>query len=210
MKVDAGSGGKFEIPEAGSCACRAIRVVDLGTQENEWKGEVKMQHQVCLTWELAELMEDERPFVVQKIFTASIGDKSNLGKLLNSWRGRPFTDDEKAGFELTNILGVPGLMSVEHHTKTSGDVKPVVGNIIPLPKGMTAPEQYNESFTFEIDEIDDQNKLKQLWGLERFMIEKSEEFKLSDATMPEREEKKESSKTESNAGQGDEDPEAPF
>lgn len=188
MKVTANADNNtdFEIAPEGSTACRAIRVVDLGTQETSWQGEVKMRRQVCITWEVAETMEDGRPFIVQEIYTASIGDKANLGILLNTWRGRGFTDEEKAGFELSNILGAPGLMSIEHKTTKSGKEKARVGSIIPLPKGMEAPEQVNDSFKFDIEDIEDVEQLKKLWGLERFIIQQSEEFKMSNAVMPDR------------------------
>ncbi len=196
MQVTSGdnnSSFENELPPAGSCACRCIRVVDLGTQENDYdKDNIKLQRQVSLTWELAELMESGKPFAISEIYTASINEKANLGKLLTAWRGKPFTDDEKASFELDKLLGVAGLMSVTHKVNKKGDTKEKVGGIIPLPKGMSAPDQVNDPFLFEITDIDEETKLKELWGLERFIIAKSEEFKMSGNAMPEREKKQDS------------------
>lgn len=185
MKLTASEGKDFEVTPAGTMAARCIRVVDLGTQETEWEGVVKLKRQLCISWELAEFMEDGKPFCIQKIFTATIGDKSNLGKLLIAWRGKDFTATERAGFEIENILNVVGLMSVENYTSKKGDIKERVGGIIPMPKGMTDPERVNELFKFDIDEIDQADKLEKLWGLEKFIMAKSEEFKLAGLTMPE-------------------------
>jgi len=179
------SGSDFvrEEPDAGTYAGRCVRVVDLGTQINDYdKDNPKPQRQVRISWEISELMEDDKPFVVADSFTLNIGDKANLGKILMSWRGKPFTDEEKAGFDLSTILGVPGLISVSYGATGWQKIK----SVLQLPKGMTVSDQFNDSFLFDIEEIYDEDKLKALWGLERYAIAKSDEFVESGKVMPEK------------------------
>jgi len=195
VATDSGSSNDFENPEAGTYAGRCIRVVDVGTRDNEWKGEVKKQRQVRITWEISEKMSDGRPFVVADSYTLNIGEKANLGKLLNGWRGKPFTDEEKAGFDLATIIGVPGLVSVSYK-ESKGKQYQNVKSVLQLPKGMTVEDQFNDSFLFDIEDIYDVEKLKKLWGLERWQIERSDEFVEAGLTMPEREKKEEDSEEE--------------
>jgi hypothetical protein len=179
------SGSDFvrEEPDAGTYAGRCVRVVDLGTQINDYdKDDIKSQRQVRISWEISELMESGKPFAVADSFTLNIGDKANLGKILMSWRGRLFTDEEKAGFDLSTILGVPGLISVSYGATGWQKIK----SVLQLPKGMTVTDQFNDSFLFDIEDIYDEDKLKALWGLERYSIAKSDEFVASGKTMPER------------------------
>jgi len=65
---------------------------------------------IVIYWELSErLKEGEfagKRFLVHKEYTKSIGEKSNLRKDLQTWRGAPYTSEEiKQGIELDNILG---------------------------------------------------------------------------------------------------------
>jgi hypothetical protein len=211
MKVteSGGNSKEYALTPVGTFPARCIRVVDLGTHEKEWKGEVKKSRKVMVTWEISELMPEEdggKPWVIQAEYTASISEKAKLGQLLNKWRGKPFTEEEKKGFNLFNLLGVPCMLSVEHNTARSGRIYANVGGCLPLPKAMQAIDQVNESFSFDIEEMEDADKLKSLWGLERYLIERSDEFVASGLSMPPKEEKKENSEEQA----GEVEDEIPF
>jgi hypothetical protein len=78
------------------------------------------------------------PAVIGQFFTASMNEKANLRKLLHSWRGSTFTDEEAEGFDVSSILGKACLLTVVENRK--GDkVYSNIGGIGPLPKGMQAP-----------------------------------------------------------------------
>ena len=51
-------------------------------------------------------------FYADLFTTASIGKKSNLGKFLEAWRGTPFTDKEREGFDLDSLLGQRCIINV--------------------------------------------------------------------------------------------------
>jgi len=67
----------------------------------------KAQHKVVLVWELAERRTEGdfagQRFVVTKQYTATMNERGNLSKDLESWRGRAFTEEERRGFELNDI-----------------------------------------------------------------------------------------------------------
>ena len=157
LTVNAGSGGggDFEQCPAGSFAARCYQIIDLGHQTFEWKGEAKVAPKVRITWELNEMMQDGRPFSISREYTASIGDKANLRKDLEAWRGRPFTATELQNFSLENVLGAPCLLGVVHKPSKDGSkVYANVGSIMALPKGMPSPELVNPAVKLDIGEFD--------------------------------------------------------
>ena len=150
-----GGGGDFEQCPAGSFAARCYQIIDLGHQTFEWKGEAKVAPKVRITWELNEMMSDGRPFSISREYTASIGDKANLRKDLEAWRGRPFTAEELRNFSLENVLGAPCLLGVVHKPSKDGSKTYAnVGSIMALPKGMACPELVNPAVKFDIGEFD--------------------------------------------------------
>ena len=89
--------------------------------------------------------------------TASMSEKANLRKLIESWFGKKFpNDDAAADFDMHNLLGKRCLLNVTHTekgTKTYANIS----NATPLPKGMTSTEpQHNASgFFFDLLNGDD-------------------------------------------------------
>ena len=144
-----------ETVPAGTFAARCYQIIDLGHQTTSFEGQVKVVPQVRISWELSELMADGRPFSISKEYTASIGDKANLRKDLEAWRGRAFTTDELKNFSLENVLGAPCLLGVVHRPSKDGSkVYANVGSVMALPKGMSAPELVNPAVKFDIATFD--------------------------------------------------------
>lgn len=141
-------GGEFEQIPAGTYAGRCYMMVDLGTQYN--KTYENHQHKVRLGWELNELMKDGRPFVISKLYTASLNEKANLRHDLESWRGKTFSDDELMGFELKAVLGAPAMISVVH-SEYQGKTYANVASVTAPPKGMQVPDPVNNKTFFEIN-----------------------------------------------------------
>ena len=122
--VPKNEGGDFQNVPAGTHPAICYRVIDLGTQEISWQGQVKHQHKILVSWEIADpevRMEDGRPFSIGNRYTWSMNEKSRLRADLESWRGQAFTEidlsEGPGGFEIENILGKPCLLSVVHTTK---------------------------------------------------------------------------------------------
>jgi len=148
VQATAKASGDFQVAPAGNHIAICYQMIDLGQQYNEkydtW------QHKILLGWELSnELMEDGRPFVVSARYTASFNEKAILRRDLESWRGRPFTDAELAGFDLKNILGKPCMVNVVHNKAANGKTYANVRSLATLPKGMATPEQINSTMLFE-------------------------------------------------------------
>jgi len=128
---------------------RCVRVIDLGTQRNDYGGNITFKRQVLIIWEIPDQMSNDQPMTISKFYTLSLHEKSNLGMDLTSWRGRPFTEQEKEGFDITKLIGVPCQINVMHND--SGKEK--VSSVMPLGKDTQIHEQYHESISFSIDDF---------------------------------------------------------
>ena len=123
-----------------------VGVIDCGTQQWEYMGEAKSGKKLRLQWELpTEEWEDDegrnRARTISHEYTASLHEKSNLRKNLISWRGRDFTEEELAGFDMTELLGKPCMLSVIHKNKANGTGSYAkIDAVTKLAKGITVPE----------------------------------------------------------------------
>lgn len=152
LLATAGDTKEFELCPAGNHVARCYSVVDLGYQDTEWQGVHKSVRKVRISWELpSELMDDGRPFSVSANYTLSLGEKANLRRDLQSWRGRPFTEEELRGFDIETVVGVPAMVNVVHNTARDGRTYANVGSISPLPKGLECPPAVNERLVFSTD-----------------------------------------------------------
>lgn len=144
-------GGDFEQAPTGNHVARCIRLVDLGTQHGTYEGKATVRNQVLISFELCnEAMEDGKPFTIGEFYTNSLNEKAKLRHHLEAWRGRAFTDNELAGFDLQNILGKPVMVSIVVNDKG----KSKVGALAAMPKGMSAPQCVNATSVFWLDEFD--------------------------------------------------------
>ncbi len=134
------TGGDFANAPAGTYAAICVDVVDLGVLETNYNGQVKSQHKIRLVWQLDENQPNGKPFLISKRYTLSLHEKAGLRKDLESWRGRPFTETERAGFDVEVLLAAPALINVLHNVN-GGKTYANVAGIMKLPKSMFPPAQ---------------------------------------------------------------------
>ena len=167
-------GGDFELAPPGTHRAVCYSVVDLGTQD----GPYGLQRQVLLTWELTDaLMSDSRPFSVSQFYKMNLSERANLRKDLEKWRGKEFTPDELAGFDVSKILGAPCLLTIAHKTKPDGRTSVRVTGVTALPKSMERPVQFNPAICFDIDESSAGTDIEKLPEWVQDKVCNSEEWK---------------------------------
>jgi hypothetical protein len=135
--VTAGSGKQYPLCPVGVVQGVGCDIIDLGMVATQFDGKPTTKHKVVLCWQVAEVdPETGKPFVVSKRYTASLYEMANLTKDLEGWRGRPFTAEEKRGFDLDNVLGVNGLLNIVHNQGKDGKTYANVAGVMPLPRNM--------------------------------------------------------------------------
>ena len=134
-------------------------IVDLGTHLSPVYG--KRQHRVLIQWEIPDQRitverdgkPKDMPRAISKRYTISMHMKSALRQDVESWRGKPFSDEElEHGFDLLKLLGHACTLNVMHATnegKTWANVK----NVVPAMTSATALKPENPLSHFDIDDL---------------------------------------------------------
>ena len=147
-------GGDFEGHPAGVFASRCIRIVDLGTQDETFEGKPKKQRKVIFFFETSEMMTQGelagKPFIMNREFSVSLGEKATLRKCLESWRGRKFTQVELDGFDIVNVINKPLMLNIVAYTKGNKKEGVKIDAMMPLPGGMSAAKAVSEMFHFSL------------------------------------------------------------
>lgn len=154
---DANKKGDYKIPDTGNFPARCIQVIDIGTQS--WESAMygsQVKHKVRISWELPTetVMYDEekgeQPFIISKEYNLSFNEKAGLRIMLESWRGKKFTDEEMKAFSEQQILGKACMLNVTHNT-SGENIYANIASVTPMPKGMECPPQVHPSIFLSLD-----------------------------------------------------------
>ena len=161
--IATGSNKEFKPVPEGSHMAVCFRVIDLGTQRWEYQGEPQIGRKVLLAWELHGeaddgtplTTDDGQPLAVSKQYTLSLGKKANLRGDLESWRGKGFTEQELAGFDITTLLGAPCMLTIKH-TKKAEKTYANVATVAKFPAALKnmKPTAKNPLQTFDVTNPD--------------------------------------------------------
>ena len=182
------NGGKdYEPMEAGNYAAICYMMVEIGHVPNPFHRpdsptSNEVRHECYIRWEFpgeTKVFKPENgpePFSIGKTFTLSLHEKAGLRKTLESWRGKPFTEDEAKRFDITQLLGKTCLINVVHKTRESGKTYAEVSSISPIPKGMEKPVPSNKPILLSYEDWNE-NVYNSLPEWLRNRIAESEEYK---------------------------------
>lgn len=159
------TGPTFKPVPAGMHLARCYRIIDVGTQKSEFEGNVKFLHKIKLVWEVHGndevgnpiVTEKGEPMIVTKDYTLSWAEKATLRLDLQSWRGKPFSDEEQRRFDLKALLDKWCMVNVTHKAKKKGNgVYSNVTAVTPVPSALKAslPKGHNPCKVFQISEPD--------------------------------------------------------
>jgi hypothetical protein len=163
----------FEQPEAGSYPAICCRIVDLGTQVvPSFEGsEPKKQHQLMLSYELAETAQsDGKPFILSRFYNWSIRHNSSLAGDLNAWLG--IAAEQLQTFDFEDLIGRVGLLNIGPNKDGS---RTKIKGVSPLPKGMSKPRMQSEAIVFSLSNFSQDAFDKLSEGIQN-IIKKSPEF----------------------------------
>jgi hypothetical protein len=113
-----------------------VDVIDLGNVTTTYNGETKTAHKVNLVYQVDERKDDGTRFLVFQRLTNSLHPKATLRKIVETIRGKKFTDEEAAeGIELDDLKGSNALLTIVHNAV--GDrIYANVSTVASLMKGM--------------------------------------------------------------------------
>jgi hypothetical protein len=141
-------GGDFKPVPPGNHIGVCSMVVGLGKQriQSAMFGE-SVKPQIYVAWELPTKASPGRtrtgnertgPMRIGRSYTLSLHENAALRHDLESWRGRPFTEEERKGFDINKLAGAPAMVNVTHEEK-NGKTFANVTAVTPIPKSMAKP-----------------------------------------------------------------------
>ena len=147
--VSGGSSKTFTPAPIGAYQAVCCDVVDRGLVQTAF-GE---KRKVDLKWQIGEDMDNGKPFIVNKRYTASLHEKANLRRDLEAWRGRAFTEAELKQFDMDTLVGANCILNVVQNTDDKGRVWANVASITPLMRGLAkmTPRDYERESTRKPD-----------------------------------------------------------
>lgn len=177
-----GGGSDYQQIPPGTYMGVCYRMIDIGTQEDNWKGAVQRKRQVVIGWELDKAMDDGRPFTASAWLTQSLNEKATFRKFLASWRGRDFTDEELKAFDPKSILGKPCMITIVANSNN----KAKVTGVSKLPQGWKPKELVNPITFFDLDAKPfDQDAFNGLGNGLQQKIQQSPEYQIAIGKAPE-------------------------
>jgi len=113
LKQTKGGGGGHEKAPPGNHLAVLVGIFDMGTQENEFGGKVKVQHRAYFAWELTgeKIAGTTKNHVIGTDLTFSLNEKATLRKWIESRTGKTIPEDG-ADFDISSELGQPCMLSV--------------------------------------------------------------------------------------------------
>ncbi len=144
------SDAKFAPHPEGQYAARCVDVVDLGEKVEQYPGfPQRLSHKCMLIFRTGEVnAETQEDIDIAKEFTVSMGEKANLRKFLEDWRGKSYTPVQvEQGVPLHKLTGQAALITVEHKTSQKGRTYANVKGITPLPPQMAVAAPSADGYT---------------------------------------------------------------
>lgn len=150
---------QFEPVPAGNHVARVYSIIDIGTNEDEFKGEKKMVHKIRVGFELpneTKVFKEEKgaePYNVSREWTLSFAPKSNLLPIVEGILGRKMEEAEAEVFDVTTLIGQTCLLNIVHEEK-NGTTYANIHGTSPIPKGMECPPAVNKPVVLDYDNFD--------------------------------------------------------
>lgn len=155
LKLQKSSSGKaFPLPKTGSRMARLVRLIDLGVQKREYKGEIKTPvRQACFIFELPnDLMEMNDKQVPMLLWVNNVSllagqEKAKITSIVNALSPDKFIDD------VGQLIGKTCMINIVLKDKKNGGKRAEASAFSPMPDipGLVVPEQVVTSFVFETE-----------------------------------------------------------
>jgi len=147
MIDDNGSGESRPSIQPGVYDAVAYMIAELGTNMHSYMDEEpKKRETIAIFWEIPELRDaNDKPATITHTYTRTFaGDNARLKKDCEKWRGKPFTPEELAGFDIEKVLGV----SCQLNIGFSSGGKPKIEGVITSKGGPKRIPTVNETKVF--------------------------------------------------------------
>jgi hypothetical protein len=109
--------GTFVPAPPGAHQAVLVDIQDLGEMDDGFGGRKPF---IKYVFQLAETMDNGKPYVVSQRFNATLHNKGKLRPFIQSMRGKPFTAEELKGFDDEELVGKNYLLNIIHNIGKNG------------------------------------------------------------------------------------------
>lgn len=144
-----GSDSKFKPHPEGQFVGQCVDTIDLGDAVEQFAGQpTKLSHKCAIVFRTGERNEATGEFIdIAREFTVSMGEKANLRKFLEQWRGKPYTTEQvEEGVPLHKLTGNHALLTVAHKTSGAGRTYANITACVGIPKQMAGATTKYEDY----------------------------------------------------------------
>lgn len=149
QKATSKGGTDYEKPPVGNHPAVLVAMIDMGSQEQEFQGNVTYPHRAYFVWELVtEKMSGTKGVnhVIAIDLTVSLNLKAKLRQWIEARVGKQMPED--AEYDISKELGQPCLLDVIANKKGY----PVVNGMKAVPKGMKVDPPQRTPIAITLDE----------------------------------------------------------
>ncbi|MES2360005.1 MAG: hypothetical protein V4529_16820 [Gemmatimonadota bacterium] len=134
-----GSDSKFRPHPDGQYIGICVDTIDLGDNVETFAGQPsKLAHKCALVFRTGERNEETGDYIdIGREFTVSMGEKANLRKFLEQWRGKAYDAEQiEAGVPLHKLTNQAGLLTIAQETSKQGRKYAKITACVGVPKQM--------------------------------------------------------------------------
>jgi hypothetical protein len=149
-EANSSKGEGFEKPPAGNHPAVLVAIIDMGTQRQEYQGNITWPERAFFVWELVTKRQEgmkDRNHLVGIDLTVSLNVKSKLRLWIEARSGKKIRDGE--AYDISQELGKACLLNVLHTEKGYARVEGVAA----IPDGFTVPPAQNKPVIITLDEF---------------------------------------------------------
>ena len=131
----------FKAHDEGQFVAQCVDCINLGEKVQDFPGTKPYLAPTCaLVFRTGERNTETGEYIdVSKEYTVSMGEKANLRKDLQQWRGKAYTPEQiEAGVPLDKLTGNHALLTVSHRVSGKGRTYANITAIVGIPAQMKA------------------------------------------------------------------------
>ena len=148
-----GTGIERQLTPDGMHAAVCQAVCGIGWQPGSYANNPTLKNEVILVWEIPSIRikTEEHCQSINGFYNLTLGSQtkpSKLRKLLEGWRGAPFSTEQAGKFDMQNILGKPVNLIIRHK-QTGTSTRDYVDGAMRFTNTQQAPQAERELCYFD-------------------------------------------------------------